>query len=115
MPFLSIFGFGFDMVKSYYDSNRYTNDAMHTRYDNIAQLATQFGIDFEASTPAYLFRQRVRDAATLGRQKGTLEQIRSVISETTGYDADLRIGYNSCSPTTRRTSTTPATRSGTRA
>lgn len=94
MPFLSIFGFGFDMVKSYYDSNRYTNDAMHTRYDNIAQLATQFGIDFEASTPAYLFRQRVRDAATLGRQKGTLEQIRSVISETTGYDADLRIGYN---------------------
>lgn len=93
-PFLSVFGFGFDMVKSYYDSSRYTNDAMRTRYDNIAQLATQFGIDFEASTPAYLFRQRVRDAATLGRQKGTLEQIRSVISETTGYDVDLAIGYN---------------------
>jgi hypothetical protein len=93
-PFLSIFGFGFDMVKSYYDSNRYTNDAMRTRFDNIAQLATQFGIQYEASTPAYLFRQRVRDAATLGRQKGTLEQIRSIISETTGYDADLSIGDN---------------------
>jgi hypothetical protein len=93
-PFLSIFGFGFDMVKSYYDSNRYTNDAMHTRFDNIAQLATQFGIQYESSTPAYLFRQRVRDAATLGRQKGTLEQIRSIISETTGYDADLSVGYN---------------------
>ncbi|MER5754300.1 phage tail protein [Streptomyces sp. NPDC002088] len=93
-PFLSIFAFGFDMVKSYYDSNRYTNDAMRTRFDNIAQLATQFGVQYEASTPAYLFRQRVRDAATLGRQKGTLEQIRSIISETTGYDADLRIGYN---------------------
>jgi hypothetical protein len=93
-PFLSIFGFGFDMVKSYYDSNRYTNDAMHTRFDNIAQLANQFGIQYEASAPAYLFRQRVRDAATLGRQKGTLEQIRSIISETTGYDADLSIGDN---------------------
>jgi hypothetical protein len=93
-PFLSIFGFGFDMVRSYYDSNRYTNDAMRTRFDNISQLATQFGIEYEASTPAYLFRQRVRDAATLGRQKGTLEQIRSIISETTGYDADLSIGYN---------------------
>jgi hypothetical protein len=93
-PFLSIFGFGFDMVKSYYDSNRYTNDAMRTRFENIAQLATQFGIQYEASAPAYLFRQRVRDAATLGRQKGTLEQIRSIISETTGYDADLSIGDN---------------------
>jgi hypothetical protein len=93
-PFLSIFGFGFDMVKSYYDSNRYTNDAMRTRFDNIAQLANQFGIQYEASAPAYLFRQRVRDAATLGRQKGTLEQIRSIISETTGYDADLSIGDN---------------------
>jgi hypothetical protein len=93
-PFLSIFGFGFDIVKSYYDSNRYTNDAMRTRFDNIAQLANQFGIQYEASAPAYLFRQRVRDAATLGRQKGTLEQIRSIISETTGYDADLSIGDN---------------------
>lgn len=93
-PFLSIFGFGFDIVKSYYDANRYTNDAMRTRFDNIAQLANQFGIQYEASAPAYLFRQRVRDAATLGRQKGTLEQIRSIISETTGYDADLRIGSN---------------------
>jgi hypothetical protein len=93
-PFLSIFGFGFDIVKSYYDSNRYANDAMRTRFDNIAQMAAQFGIQYEASTPAYLFRQRVRDAATLGRQKGTLEQIRSVISETTGYDADLRLGSN---------------------
>jgi hypothetical protein len=66
--------------------------------------------------PAYLFRQRVRDAATLGRQKGTLEQIRSIISETTGYDADLSVSATtSCSPTTRPTSTTPASRSGTRA
>ncbi|MFJ6508598.1 hypothetical protein [Streptomyces sp. NPDC091879] len=93
-PFLAIFGFGFDMVKSYYDSNRYTNDAMRTRYESVAQIAEQFGIQYEASTPAYLFRQRVRDAATLGRQKGTLEQIRSIISETTGYDADLRLGSN---------------------
>jgi hypothetical protein len=93
-PFLSIFGFGFDIVRSYYDSNRYTNDAMRTRFGNIAQLAEQFGIHYEPSTPAYLFRQRVRDAATLGRQKGTLEQIRSVISQTTGYDSDLRVGVN---------------------
>jgi hypothetical protein len=93
-PFLSIFGFGFDIVRSYFDSNRYTNDAMRTRYDNVSQLAAQFGIEFETSTPAYLFRQRVRDAATLGRQKGALEQIRSIISQTTGYDADLRVGVN---------------------
>lgn len=93
-PFLSIFGFGFDIVKSYYDSNRYTNDAMRTRFDNVAELAAQFGIHYEASSPAVLFRQRVRDAATLGRQKGTLEQIRSVISQTTGYDVDLSIGCN---------------------
>jgi hypothetical protein len=93
-PFLSIFGFGFDIVKSYFDSNRYTNDAMRTHFDNIAELATQFGIQYEASAPAYLFRQRVRDAATLGRQRGTLEQIRSVISETTGYDVELLPGSN---------------------
>lgn len=93
-PFLSIFGFGFDIVRSYYDSNRYTNDAMRTRYDNIQKMAEQFGIQFEASTPAYLFRQRVRDAATLGRQKGTVEQLRSLISETTGYDADIHIAPN---------------------
>jgi hypothetical protein len=92
--FLSIFGFGFDIVKSYYDANRYTNDAMRTHYDNISELATQFGIQYEASAPAYLFRQRVRDAATLGRQRGTLEQIRSVISETTGYDVELLPGSN---------------------
>jgi hypothetical protein len=94
LPFLSIFGFGFDIVKSYYDSNRYTNDAMRTHYGNVAQMATQFGIQYEASSPAYLFRERVRDAATLGRQKGTLAQIRALISETTGYDTDLSIGPN---------------------
>jgi hypothetical protein len=94
MPFLSIFGFGFDIVKSYYDSNRYTNDAMRTHIGNIPQIAAQFGIHYEPSTPAYLFRQRMRDAATLGRQKGTLEQLRSLISQTTGYDVDLSIGNN---------------------
>ncbi|MDX3260707.1 hypothetical protein PV336_15920 [Streptomyces sp. MI02-2A] len=94
LPFLSIFGFGFDIIKSYYDSNRYTNDAMRTHYENIAAMADQFGIQYEPSAPAYLFRQRVRDAATLARQKGTLEQIRSLIAETTGYDSDLRMGVN---------------------
>jgi hypothetical protein len=94
LPFLSVFGFGLDIVKTYYDSTRYTNDAWRTRFDNIQQMAAQFGIQYEASAPAYLFRQRVRDAATLGRQKGTLEQLRSLIAETTGWDTDLRIGPN---------------------
>lgn len=93
-PFLSIFGFGLDLIKTYYDSNRYTNDWLHSRFDNIQNLAGQFGVQFEASTPAYLFRQRVRDAATLGRQRGTLEQIRTLIAETTGYDSELTIGPN---------------------
>lgn len=93
-PFLSVFGFGFDLVKSFYDSNRYTNDAMRTHYGNIQQMAGQFGVDYEASTPAFLFRQRIRDAAVLGRQKGTLEQLRSVIAETTGYDTVLSLSAN---------------------
>lgn len=93
-PFLDVFAFGLDQIKTYYDSNQYTNDWLNSRYDNIQNMATQFGVDFEASTPAYLFRQRVRDAATLGRQKGTLEQIRSLIAETTGWDTELTIGAN---------------------
>lgn len=93
-PFLSVFGFGLDLIKTYYDSNRYTNDWRTSRFDNIQNMATQFGIAFEASAPAYLFRQRVRDAALLGRSKGTLEQIRTLIAETTGWDTELTIGPN---------------------
>lgn len=83
-----------DYVKTYYDLLRYVNDPMQNNFGDLVHLAAQFGIPFEASTPARLFRQRVANAGYLGRQKGTIEGMRNVINLTTGWDVDIELGPN---------------------
>lgn len=92
--FLQAMALPFDYIKTYYDLLLYLNDPMRCNLGNLANLAAQFGIEFEASAPARLFRQRVANAGYLGRQKGTVEGIRNLVNLTTGWDVQIDMGPN---------------------
>ena len=92
--FLSILGWGLDSVKTSLDSLQFLNDPKKSHVSDLARLADQLGITYESSAPSGLFRQRVGSAAVLGREKGTLEQLQSLISMTTSLDVALSLGPN---------------------
>jgi len=92
--FLNVLGWGLDSVKTNLDSLRFLNDPQRNHVSDLARLADQLGITYEASAPSALFRQRVRNAAILGREKGTLEQLQSLISMTTSLDVELSLSPN---------------------
>jgi len=92
--FLNVLGWGLDSVKTNFDSLKFLNDPLRNHVSDLACLANQLGVPYEASAPSGLFRQRVGSAAVLGREKGTLEQIQSLISMTTSLDVELSLSPN---------------------
>jgi hypothetical protein len=92
--FLNVLGWGLDYVKTNLDSLQFLNDPKKSHINDLARLADQLGITYEASAPSALFRQRVGSAAVLGREKGTLEQLQSLISMTTSLDVELSLSPN---------------------
>ena len=92
--FLGVLGWGLDYVKTNLDSLQFLNDPKKSHVNNLARLADQLGITYEASAPSAFFRQRVGSAAVLGREKGTLEQLQSLISMTTSLDVELSLSPN---------------------
>lgn len=92
--FLTVLALGFNTLKTQYDSLLYLNDPMKANAWGLAALADQLGIEYEAAAPTTMFRERVKNAGVLARQKGTLEQLRTLVSLTTGYDVDLTMSNN---------------------
>jgi len=92
--FLAVLGWGMDGIKTNFDSLQSLNDPSANHLSDLARLSNELGITYEASAPAHLFRKRVRNAAILGREKGTLEQLQSLIALTTSYTVDLSFSPN---------------------
>ena len=92
--FLNVLGWGLDTVKTDFDSLRFLNDPKKSHISDLARLADQLGVTYESSAPSGLFRQRVGSAAVLGREKGTMEQLQSLISMTTSLDVVLSLSPN---------------------
>jgi hypothetical protein len=92
--FLNVLGFGLDTSKTQIDALQGLNDPTTMHINDLARMADQLGITYESSAPSRLFRQRVRNAAVLGRERGTLEQLQSLISMTTSLDVVLSMSPN---------------------
>ena len=92
--FLNVLGWGLDYIKTNFDALQGPNDPLKNHVNALARLTSQLGITYEASAPSSLFRQRIRNAAVLGREKGTLEQLQSLISMTTSLNVELSISPN---------------------
>lgn len=92
--FMSVLALGMDDAKTYYDQLLRLNDPLQNHEGQLVHLASQLGIDVPSVSEPGLFRRRVSNAGILGRQKGTLEQVRSVVALTTGWDVDLTVGPN---------------------
>lgn len=92
--FLSVLAVGLNYIKTYYDSLLLLNDPMRNHLAQLVSLGEQFGVEYTPVTPSHLYRSHVRNAATLGRQKGTLEGLRSAISLTVGWDIEATPGKN---------------------
>lgn len=92
--FLEVLGMGMNYIKTYASSALFLNDPLRNRTDQLLLLAQQLGVHYSPATPPELFRQRMANAATLDREKGTLEQIQTMVSLTTGWNIDLALGQN---------------------
>lgn len=92
--FLKVLAVGLDYIKTYYDNLRVLNDPMRNHLAQLIRLAEQLGIEYLPATPPHLFRSRVQNATTLAREKGTLEQVRTVIGMSVGWDVEIKQGPN---------------------
>ena len=92
--FLQVLASGLEYLKTYYDNLLVLNDPMKNHLGSLVRLAQQFGIEYLPVTPSHLFRSRVQNAGALARQKGTIEQIRSVIGMSVGWDVEITPGTN---------------------
>lgn len=87
--FLSVFGFHFDMLRTEYDQYFYLNDPDNVQYKYLQDLGRQFGIQPEPAISPRLARIRVRENATLARERGTALGLQNLVNVTTGWDATI--------------------------
>lgn len=92
--FLQVLAMGLNYIKTYYDSMQYLYDPMKARAHQLLALADELGVPYAPNTAADEYRARVANAAVLGREKGTFEEIRSMCSMLSGWDVDLFLGPN---------------------
>ena len=92
--FLSVLGFGADIVRNYQNTLMDVNDPHKTHVANLASLAAEVGVDFEYEIPASVMRKKVANAALLARQRGTLAGLQNLASLSTGWDVDVYLTQN---------------------
>lgn len=92
--FLSLFGFQFDALKTEYDNILHLNDVDKVSASNLEWLGNQFGVSTDYISSPRLRRERVKNASTNYRLKGTEQGIHNAIAAVTGWDSDITIGQN---------------------
>lgn len=92
--FLALFGFQFDSLKTEYDNILYLNDADKVSAANLEWLGQQFGVTTDYISSPRLRRERIKNASTNYRLKGTEQGIHNAIAAITGWDSDITIGPN---------------------
>ncbi|HEY1645112.1 MAG TPA: phage tail protein, partial [Candidatus Saccharimonadales bacterium] len=92
--YLSLFGFGLDMLKGSYDSYLKLNDPDTVSAYYLDILGQQLGLDTDYLSTPQQRRQRVKNATVNYRLKGTTPSIHNLIAELTGWDTDISYGPN---------------------
>lgn len=92
--YLSLFGFGLDMLKASYDSYLQLNDADTVSATSLDILGQQLGINTNYLSTPQQRRQRIKNASFNYRIKGQTQSIHNLIAELTGWDSDITYGPN---------------------
>jgi hypothetical protein len=92
--YLSLFGFGLDMVKGAYDSYLNLNDPDVVSATSLDILGQQLGINTDYLSTPQQRRQRIKNAAINYRMKGQTQSIHNIIADLTGWDSTTTYGPN---------------------
>lgn len=92
--YLSLFGFGLDIVKAQYDSLLQNNNPDTVSATQLDLLGQQLGINTDYLSTPQQRRQRVKNAAVNYRMKGQTQGIHNLIAEVTGWDSEINYGPN---------------------
>lgn len=87
--YLSVFGFGLDMLKAEYDSYLNLSDADTVSASHLDILGQQLGISTDYLSTPQQRRQRVKNAAINYRIKGETQSIHNLIAELSGWDSEI--------------------------
>lgn len=92
--YLSLFGFGLDIVKTSYDSYLQLNNPDTVSATSLDILGRQLGISTNYLSTPQQRRQRIKNASVNYRMKGQTQGIHNLIAEITGWDSEVSYGPN---------------------
>jgi phage tail-like protein len=92
--FISILGWGFDYLQTQLNIASNVNNAQVIPVNWLANLAGTLGFPFYAEVDPGTLRNAIDNFAYLIQQRGTLQGIEAMITQLTGWGADIRVGYN---------------------
>lgn len=94
LHYISLFGFGLDILKTSYDSYLLLNnpDTISANYLDI--LGQQLGVQTNYLAAPQQRRQRVKNASVNYRMKGRAQGIHNLVAEIAGWDSDVTSGPN---------------------
>jgi hypothetical protein len=93
--FLNVGGWTMDYLQTQYDFIfNSLNNPLTMPLDNLAQLAGELGMPFQAEIPAIAMRKAAANWSVVMKQRGSLAGIAEHISLLTGYTADVQLSPN---------------------
>lgn len=92
--YLSLFGFGLDMLKTSYDSYLTLNDPDSVSATSLDILGQQLGLDTDYLSTPQQRRQRVKNATVNYQMKGQTQSLHNLIAELSGWDSSITYGPN---------------------
>jgi hypothetical protein len=92
--FMGVFGWGFDYLRTQYDTYLNVNNPWTIPPADLYNLALELGIDINPDIHPYTLRKAVYFNAVVNQQRGTQTGIDTELSALTGYAGDITIGRN---------------------
>lgn len=92
--FLSVLGWGFEIMNTENDDLYHLYDTSTTRFDRLLAISSMLGISIEAASSPRYQRLRTAQAAALNRSKGTQDGLAALIEATTGLRCTVTTGPN---------------------
>lgn len=92
--FCNVLGWGFDYLKTQYDSYQHVNDPWKIPLKDLINLATQLGINVNPDIHPYTLRKAVYYNATVNQNRGTTAGLVQELDILTGWSADLQLAPN---------------------
>lgn len=92
--FMQVFGWGFDYLRTQYDTYQNVNNPWTIPLDDLYALATEVNININPDIHPYTLRKAIYNNAGINKLRGTVQGMEAEVSALTGYFADITIGPN---------------------